>query len=147
MNVCLLSGRLVRDVEVRFLSDGTPLSKFAIAVEYRYQKGTEWVSKAHFFDCVLWGKRGEFFASRFKRGDTVTLNGRIEQETWKDKTTGAPRSKVVVCVEDFTLPNRDVPQFDENSVPHKSSGSRPRLEPSAEEVQAEPNPLDEAIPF
>ena len=80
MNLVMLSGHLVRDVETRDAASGGKYYTFTIAVNGR---GRE--AKASFFDCTAFGKVGEFVAKWFKKGDGIEIVGSIENREWTDK--------------------------------------------------------------
>ena len=62
------SGRLGRDSEVKRIGDGT-VCNFAVAAESGRDKDTTW------FDCELWGRRGEVLAQYLLKGAQVTVVG------------------------------------------------------------------------
>jgi len=89
VNELFLAGRLTRDPELKQLSSGTQLAKFGF-VHSRKFKGEE---HPMFIDVTVWGQSAEYVAQNLTKGDKVMLRGRLEQETWDDKQTGAKRSK------------------------------------------------------
>ena len=80
MNLVMLSGRLVRDVETRDAASGGKYYTFTIAVDGRGKD-----SEASFFDCTAFGKVGEFVEKWFSKGDGIELSGRMENDRYKDK--------------------------------------------------------------
>jgi single-strand DNA-binding protein len=91
-NLIVLSGRLTRDPETTFLTDGKTVCKGGIAVK-GFKK-----EEVHFFNFQVWGKSAEYVRKYLKKGDVVYLQGNLRQERWTDKT-GAARERVVVNVE------------------------------------------------
>jgi single-strand DNA-binding protein len=89
---CTALGRLVRDPEVRFSQDGKAVVKFTIVHSDKY-KDTENVT---YLDTVLFGKSGEAFERFHKKGAMVYVEGSLQQDSWSDKETGKPRSKMVL---------------------------------------------------
>ena len=92
MNVVLLSGNITRDAELRHTGSGTALCKFSIANNVYGGKGNDEI--VSFFDCVLWGKRGEALNEYLVKGTGVIVKGEARQERWQS-SDGSPRSKVV----------------------------------------------------
>ena len=80
MNIVMLSGRLVRDVETRDTSNGGKYYTFTIAVDGRGRD-----AEASFFDCTAFGKVGEFVEKWFSKGDGIEIVGAIEIRKWTDK--------------------------------------------------------------
>src|SRR5690554_4608705 len=102
VNVVVLVGRLTRNIELKYLTSGTAVGNFSIACSEDVKQGDKWEEKAHFFDCVLWGKRAESLKQYMTKGKQVAVGGRLRQETWQNKE-GQNRSKVVVNVEKVQL--------------------------------------------
>lgn len=99
INVVVLNGRLTRDPETKFLPSGTALCEFSIASNSRVKRGDQWEDKGSFFDCTAFGFTAEFVGKYLTKGSAVTVFGRLTQDSWEDKTTGAKRSKVKIIAE------------------------------------------------
>ena len=76
MNRVVLVGRLVRDPDVRALNDGKTVSKFTVAVDRRF-KNKNGEKEADFIPVVVFGKPAEFVAEYVKKGNMVSVSGRI----------------------------------------------------------------------
>ena len=117
MNRVILSGNLARDVEVKITSSGKTYARTSIAVNRRTKKA-DGTYDADFFDLAAWDKTAEIMGKYLKKGDRVIVEGRIENDNYKDKT-GAMKygNKIVVDnVEWFQSQNRkqhDEPDDDE----------------------------------
>jgi single-strand DNA-binding protein len=98
-NQVVIGGRLTADPEVRHLQSGTAICKFSLCFNEKYKKGDEWMETAHFFDCVLFGKRGEAFAEHHSKGSEAFVHGKLTQERWEKD--GKTFSKVVVKCDGF----------------------------------------------
>lgn len=85
MNKVILLGRLARDPEVRYTSaNNTLVAAFSLAVNRRFVKQGE-ERKADFINIIAWGKVGEFCSKHFKKGQQVSVIGRMETRTYDDK--------------------------------------------------------------
>lgn len=105
-NKVLLMGNLTRDIEIRQLPSGTSVAQFTLAVNERYKdKSDQWVEKAHFIDCEMFGRRGEVMAQYLAKGSPVFIEGRLKLDTWQDKNDGSNRSKLKVMAESFEFIN------------------------------------------
>lgn len=84
MNKVFLLGRLTKDPEVRYTqSNNTLVASFSLAVNRRFAaQGGE--RQADFFNIVAWSKLGEFCSKYFKKGQQVSIIGRIQNRTWDD---------------------------------------------------------------
>jgi single-strand DNA-binding protein len=79
MNKIMLSGRWCKDIELKFLPDGTAVAKSTIAVDEGY--GDK--KKAHFFNVTMWKKTAEAVANYSGKGKKVLIEGRLQQRTWE----------------------------------------------------------------
>lgn len=50
--------------------------------------------KTSYFDVVAWRNLAEDAANILEKGMSVIIVGRLEQQTWEDKESGAKRSRV-----------------------------------------------------
>jgi len=79
MNKIMLSGRWSKDIELKFLPDGTAVAKSTIAVDEGY--GDK--KKAHFFNVTMWKKTAEAVANYSGKGKKVLIEGRLQQRSWE----------------------------------------------------------------
>ena len=72
-------GRIVKDAELRFTADGSPVLGFTVASDVGYG------DKKHavFTNCSMWGKRGEGVAPYVLKGAPVTVIGEMDQRKWE----------------------------------------------------------------
>lgn len=77
-----LAGRLTRDAELRTLSNGDQVAGFSVAVDDRSAKEKSTL----FFDCSLYGKRGEALAPHLTKGSSVTVSGDFSTREHNGKT-------------------------------------------------------------
>jgi single-strand DNA-binding protein len=92
-------GTLTRDVEIRQAGQ-TSVANVSIAINEKYTtKAGEKREDVLFLECVLWGKTAELAGEYLAKGKQVLFGGRLKQENWDDKATGAKRSKIVLNVE------------------------------------------------
>lgn len=94
INQVVLVGRLVRDAELRYLSSGTSVMNFSIAVNRRRKQGDQWVDEASFFDVELFGRQAESIQRFMVKGKQVGVQGELRQDRWEQD--GQNRSKVKV---------------------------------------------------
>ena len=85
MNKVILMGRLTKDPEVRYTqTNNTLVASFSLAVNRRFApQGGE--RQADFINIVAWNKTGEFCSKYFKKGQQVSIVGRIQTRTWDDE--------------------------------------------------------------
>lgn len=101
VNHVTLIGRLTRDAELKYLSSGTPVCKFSVAVNRRVKKGESWVDEASFFDVTLFGKSGEGLALYMVKGKQIAVEGSLHQNRWEQE--GQTRSKIEIMADNIQL--------------------------------------------
>ena len=85
INYIVISGRLTRDVELKFTPSGTPVAKLSLAFDRSYQKNGEWEKETSYLDAVVWDKRGEQCAEYLRKGSPVIIEGYVKTRTYQDK--------------------------------------------------------------
>ena len=83
MNKVILSGNLTRDPEVRYSQSGTAFAKTGIAVNRPYSKNSE--TTTDFFNITAFGKTAEFCGRYLKKGTSVIVEGRIQNDNYEGK--------------------------------------------------------------
>ena len=80
MNVCTFIGRLGRDPEMRYTTNGKAVVSFSLGVNRDGKKDeTDWI------DFVAWEKTAELIAKHCHKGDLIGVTGNLQQRTWEDK--------------------------------------------------------------
>lgn len=96
INKIILCGRLTRDAELKTANSGTELSNFSIAVDRRF-KGQDGTKQTDFFNCTAFGKTGVFISTYFKKGDGITIEGRMESRKYTDRDGNNRIAWEVIC--------------------------------------------------
>ncbi len=98
MNKVFLSGRLVRDPELKIFNHSTSLCTFYIAGENNPRKS----EKSGLYKCTAWGKPGRSLAYHAEKGSVIMVTGRLHQKKAEDKN-GNTVYEVNIIVENFSL--------------------------------------------
>ncbi|MFA6846210.1 MAG: single-stranded DNA-binding protein [Sphaerochaetaceae bacterium] len=102
LNVVALVGRLTRDSEIRYSSNGSAICHFSIAVNRRKRTGeNQWEDEANFFDCSMFGKSATSMNQYLQKGRQVSVLGELRQGRWEQD--GQSRSKVEIVVNSLQL--------------------------------------------
>jgi single-strand DNA-binding protein len=98
-NMVALRGRLVKEPELRYLSTGTPVASFSIAVNrpVRKEDGTFEDTLVGFFDCELYGGTAVTLAEEHGKGAEVVVLGSLHQR--KFETGTGPQARKVSKIE------------------------------------------------
>ena len=80
MNICCISGRIVRDLDVRY-SGELCIARYTLACDRPWKRDTD--QKADFISCVAFGKQGEFAEKYLKKGTKIIVSGRIQTGSYE----------------------------------------------------------------
>jgi single-strand DNA-binding protein len=82
MKTITIAGNIGKDAVTRKTQEGESVTGWSVAVETRNgrDKGTMW------FDCTLWGKRGEALAQYLTKGSKVSVSGDLGAREHEGKT-------------------------------------------------------------
>lgn len=131
MNRVILCGRLSRDPEIRQSGDMT-IAKFSLAVDRRVKKGEE--KKADFISCTAFGAQADFISKYFKKGDGLTLDGKIQTGSYTNKEGQK------VYTTDVIVDNVEFPLG-------KGSGAANNTSDDNDGFMSIPDGIDEELPF
>ena len=126
MNKAILMGRLVRDPEVRYSQGAQPLAiaRYTLAVNRRFKKEGE--QDADFISCVAFGKAAEFAEKYFKKGQQISVVGRIQVRSWDDQN-GQKRWTTEVVIEEqyFAESKASFENNSNNTAPAQNHSAQP----------------------
>ena len=115
MNKVILMGRLTRDPEVRYTQGSEPMAitKYGLAVNRRFKK--EGQPDADFLNCVAFRKDAEFAEKYFRKGQLVSVVGRLQTGSYTDKE-GVKRYTTDIIIEEqhFAEKKKDHSKEDDN---------------------------------
>lgn len=122
MNKVILMGRLVKEPEVRYSQGGEPIAvaRYTLAVNRRFKRKDE--LEADFIPCVAFGKAGEFAEKYFKKGQLVSVVGRLQVRRWDDNEGKKRWSTDVIVEEQYFAEGKHDSE--------KNGGSKPAAEQS-----------------
>jgi len=126
---CSVMGRVVADPEMRFLPNGTGMTKARVAVSDDYfDKNTNaWVNRSDFFNFTIWGDRAQGFAEKVRKGSRVLIEFRPRNNNYeKDGKTVYQDDFVVVNYYVIDKSEAGADERPQEKQPPKSSGKPPR---------------------
>ena len=94
MNVAILMGRLTRDPELKYTSNGKAYTTFTLAVQRTKDE-------AEFIDCVAWEKTAETIAEYFRKGNRILVQGRLNVSTYEQNGENRKMTRVMVYSFEF----------------------------------------------
>jgi single-strand DNA-binding protein len=133
MKSITIAGNIGKDAEVRSTQGGDKVTGWTVAVEDRTgkEKSTIW------FDCTLWGKRGESLAQYLTKGSKVCVSGELSKREHDGKTYLTVRAEQVTLIGGKPDAQRDNDRGHDPTGHHDRRGAAP----------AGGNPMDDEIPF
>lgn len=79
LNRIVLIGRLTKDPELRYTQSGKAVCSFALAVDRRFEKATD------FINIVVWNKAGENCANYMSKGKLAAVDGELHIRSYETK--------------------------------------------------------------
>lgn len=101
INNVVLTGRLTKDVDLRYTSNGTAVGSFSLAVDRQF-KNQQGERETDFINCVIWRKAAENFANFTRKGSLVGVQGRIQTRNYENQQ-GQRVYVTEIVVENFTF--------------------------------------------
>ncbi len=102
-NKVVMVGNLTRDIELRYMPNGSALAKGAIATSHRYKTQTgEQRDEVCFLDFNMFGRSAEVANQYLRKGSKVLLEGRLVFEQWTAQD-GTKRSKHALRVDTMKM--------------------------------------------
>lgn len=100
LNKVILIGRLTADPELKQTGSGVAVTSFAIAVDRKYNNGTE--KKADFITVVAWRQTAEFICKYFRKGSAIIVLGELQTRSWTD-SDGKKRTATEVVASEVSF--------------------------------------------
>lgn len=100
LNKFIAIGNTTKDTEIRVTPQGKQIGNFGFAVNesYKDQNGNK-KDKTLFINCSVFGRLAEL---NIPKGTKLAIEGKLEQNTWKDQQ-GNNRSEIKVNVQSITF--------------------------------------------
>ena len=103
LNKIMLIGNLGRDPELNVTSDGTPVTKFSIAVNRNTKTSTgERKEETEWFNIVAWRQLAEICERYLHKGSKIYIEGRLTQRKYTDRE-GVQRTSVEVIANEMEM--------------------------------------------
>ena len=147
INICAVSGNMTRDLELRSTQNGTPVANTAVAINRSRKDETAeggYREETTFLDITIWGNYAELCARKLKKGDLITVNGRLEQQNW-ESDSGEKRSKIVLIADQIDGAGFFRPASENNDT--SAVATAPAAAAPAAAPAAPAAPADDDIPF
>lgn len=131
INNVVLVGRLTRDVDLRYTSNGTAYASFTVAVERNF-KNQNGEKETDFINCAMWRKAAENFVRFTDKGSLVGIEGRIQTRSYEKDGKAVYITEVVAEV--FSLLETKKTVESRNNQPVSSSNEAEPIEFSEDDL-------------
>ena len=103
LNKIMLIGNLGRDPELNVTAEGTPVTKFSLAVSRNYKTSSgEKREETEWFNIVAWRQLAEICERYLHKGSKVYIEGRLTQRKYTDRE-GVQRTSIEVIANDMQM--------------------------------------------
>lgn len=93
-------GNTGRDVELRYLPNGTPVADFSIASNSSRGRGEGREKKTDWFNVSAFGKQAETLAKYARKGTQLLVRGKLDLSAWTSRD-GEARYNADVILQEF----------------------------------------------
>lgn len=91
-------GRLGSDPQIKYLEGGNCVANVNIAITQLADRNlTDWIK------LEVWGESGQAFADQCRKGQQVSVAGRVKTDRWTDRQTGEERMQLLCRVEQWRV--------------------------------------------
>ena len=146
MNKVILSGRIVRDPEVRYsqVENASAVAKYSLAVDRKFKQ--EGQPTADFINCIAFGKQAEFVEKYLTKGIKIAVTGRIQTGSYTNKDGQKVYTTDVVVEEHEFCESKE-----KTEVPKPNPNAYVTSQPTQSNLDYGfvniPDGIDDALPF
>ena len=133
MNKVILTGRLVRDPEIRYTQNDTAIARYTLAVDRMYKRDGE--QSADFIRCVAFGRPAEFAERYLCKGIKIAVTGRIQTGSYTNRDGQKVYTTDVVA---------ESQEFCERKAESPAPSAQPAFDP--DRFMDIPEDIDEGLP-
>lgn len=140
-NLCLFTGNLGKDPEIRCSQSGNAVANLSIALSSRRKNGETWEDHTEWVNLVAFGKRAEVIRDYTSKGSKIRVSTSVQTRKWQDQS-GQDRYTTEFVINDLELLT---PKGERQEPVHQPVQQRPAQQPAGA-----PHPLDDIdseIPF
>lgn len=95
------TGRLTRDIELKYMGSGVAISNFTLAVDRSF-KSANGEKETDFINCVAFRKTAEIMGNHLNKGSLIGITGRIQTRNYQNNE-GQKVYVTEVVVENFAF--------------------------------------------
>jgi single-strand DNA-binding protein len=153
VNKVILVGRLGKDPETRYMTNGEAVTNATLATSENWKdKNGEKQEKTEWHNLVFYRRLAEIAGEYLKKGAQIYVEGRIQTRKWQDKETGKDRYTTEIIVNEMKMLGSKTGSGSFEVVENQSSAPA-RSAPASKPAAAAPagkssfDNFDDDIPF
>jgi single-strand DNA-binding protein len=155
VNKVILVGRLGKDPETRYMTNGEAVTNFSLATSETWKdKSGEKQEKTEWHNCVAYRKLAEIIAEYVKKGSQIYVEGKLQTRKWQTKE-GQDRYTTEIVVDQMQMLGGKSSGSGNFEVMDKPAASAPSGTSSGAPAASKPAPtkgggfdnFDDDIPF
>lgn len=140
INNVVLVGRLTKDPDLKYTSNGTAVVTFTLAVNRNFTSA-DGTREADFINCVIWRKPAETLANYAQKGTLLGVTGRIQTRSY-DNQQGQRVYVTEVVADNFQLLESKKADSSQNTqdggVSNSQTNNYTRNQQNRNNVQSDP---------
>lgn len=146
MNKVILTGRITKELELRFTQNNKAVVEFTIATNRPVNKDGEKV--ADFINCIVYGSQADNLSKYQGKGSLIAVFGELRVDTWKNEE-GKTKYKTYVLANNIEFLESKKETNKENLTVQKEEAPVEETNPFKEfgEEHQEELDLDNELPF
>ncbi|MFA7399744.1 MAG: single-stranded DNA-binding protein [Sideroxydans sp.] len=153
VNKAILIGRLGKDPETRYMTNGEAVTNVSLATSENYKdKSGEKQERTEWHNLVFYRRLAEIAGEYLKKGSMIYVEGRIQTRKWQDKE-GKDRYTTEIVVNEMTMLGSksagggSFEVVENQSSPSAPARSAPAAKPAAPAAKGNFDNFDDDIPF
>lgn len=141
MNRVILTGRITKDPEIRYSSQGIAVLSFSLAVD-RQTRDASGARQADFFNCTAFRNQAEFISRYVKKGYMLCVEGRLHNRSYQAQDGTMRYATDIICdqVENLT------PRQQTNEYLNQDNHQMAYQQPTYQAPKPSPMPQDNLGP-
>ena len=151
VNKVILIGRLGKDPETRYMTNGEAVTNVGLATSETWKdKSGEKQEKTEWHNLVFYRRLAEVAGEYLKKGSQIYVEGKIQTRKWQDKETGKDRYTTEIIVNEMKMLGSKTGSGSFEVVENQSAPARsaPSAKPAAAPAgKGNFDNFDDDIPF
>lgn len=121
MNKVCLTGRITKNIELKYNQNNVAITNFTLAVTRKF-KNQNGEYESDFINCIAYGSTAELLSKYVKKGDLLGIEGRIQTRNYEKDGKRVYVTEVIAGSIDFLQAKKDESKQETENTKQKLSG-------------------------